>query len=122
MNKKFKIELSEPKLVYAPTMNEAISHWGVYAIPRMWREPDGSLIVRFNGEDDTEEPEDRQRLRSAYFRSVDNGATWERCNDDAHRFGGTGNGGWICGDLNVYGRVYMSTVGLGICYCDKTEK
>ena len=56
------------------------------------------------------------------YMSEDNGATWTRCNDDAHRFGGTGNGGWISGDLNVYGRVYMSTVGLGICYCDKTEK
>ncbi len=56
------------------------------------------------------------------YMSEDNGATWTRCNDDAHRFGGMGNGDWICGDLNVYGRVYMSTVGLGICYCDKTEK
>lgn len=56
------------------------------------------------------------------YMTEDNGATWERCNDDAHRFGGLGNGDWICGDLNVYGRVYMSTVGLGICYCDKTEK
>ncbi len=56
------------------------------------------------------------------YMSEDNGATWTRCNDDAHRFGGTGNGGWISGDLNVYGRVYMSTVGLGIVYCDKVEK
>ncbi|MGN0688180.1 MAG: hypothetical protein ACI4KA_08750 [Oscillospiraceae bacterium] len=56
------------------------------------------------------------------YMSEDNGASWIRCNDDSHRFGGTGNGGWISGDLNVYGRVYMSTVGLGICYCDKTDK
>ncbi len=56
------------------------------------------------------------------YMSEDNGTTWERCNDDAHRFGGTGNGGLISGDLNVYGRVYMTTVGLGICYCDKREK
>ena len=56
------------------------------------------------------------------YMSEDDGATWTRVNDDAHRFGGLGNGDWICGDLNVYGRVYMSTVGLGICYCDKTEK
>lgn len=56
------------------------------------------------------------------YMSEDSGASWQRVNDDAHRFGGLGNGGWICGDLNVYGRVYMSTVGLGICYCDKTEK
>lgn len=56
------------------------------------------------------------------YMSEDSGASWQRVNDDAHRFGGLGNGDWICGDLNVYGRVYMSTVGLGICYCDKTEK
>lgn len=56
------------------------------------------------------------------FMSEDDGATWTQVNDAAHRFGGTGNGGWICGDMNVYGRCYMSTVGLGIVYCDKTEK
>lgn len=56
------------------------------------------------------------------YMSEDNGATWTQVNDAAHRFGGTGNGGWISGDLNVYGRCYMSTVGLGIVYCDKTEK
>lgn len=56
------------------------------------------------------------------YMSEDEGATWTQINDEAHRFGGTGNGGWISGDLNVYGRCYMSTVGLGIVYCDKTEK
>ncbi len=56
------------------------------------------------------------------FMSEDGGATWTQVNDDAHQFGGTGNGGFISGDMNVYGRCYMSTVGLGIVYCDKTEK
>ena len=56
------------------------------------------------------------------FMSEDNGSTWTQVNDAAHRFGGTGNGGFISGDMNVYGRCYMSTVGLGIVYCDKTEK
>ncbi len=56
------------------------------------------------------------------YMSEDDGATWTRVNDDAHQFGGTGNGGWISGDMNTYGRCYMSTVGLGIVYCDKTEK
>lgn len=56
------------------------------------------------------------------YMSEDDGASWVRINDDAHQFGGTGNGGFICGDLNVYGRCYMSTVGLGIVYCDKIEK
>lgn len=56
------------------------------------------------------------------YMSEDNGATWVRINDDQHQFGGTGNGVVISGDMNVYGRCYMSTVGLGIVYCDKNEK
>jgi hypothetical protein len=56
------------------------------------------------------------------YMSEDNGATWSRVNDDSHQFGGTGNGTFISGDMNVYGRCYMSTVGLGIIYCDKNEK
>lgn len=56
------------------------------------------------------------------YMSEDSGASWSRVDDDLHRFGGLGNGHFICGDMNVYGRVYMSTVGLGIAYCDKNEK
>lgn len=52
------------------------------------------------------------------FRSIDQGMTWERVNDDLHQYGGTGNGNFIVGDMNVYGRVYMSTVGRGIVYGD----
>ena len=47
------------------------------------------------------------------FRSVDNGATWQRIDDDAHRFG------WIyavTGDARVFGRVYFATVGRGIIH------
>ena len=47
-----KIEMSEPILVHAPEMNERIANWGVYAIPRMWREQNGELVIRFNGEAD----------------------------------------------------------------------
>lgn len=56
------------------------------------------------------------------YMSEDNGATWSRVNDDLHQFGGTGNGCFVSGDMNVYGRCYMSTVGLGTIYCDKIEK
>lgn len=56
------------------------------------------------------------------YMSEDNGTSWIRINDDAHTFGGTGNGVFISGDMNVYGRCYMSTVGLGIVYFDKNEK
>lgn len=38
-----KLTIGDPVLVYAPEMNEASSHWGVYAIPRMWRAPRVSL-------------------------------------------------------------------------------
>ncbi len=48
------------------------------------------------------------------YRSDDTGATWARINDDAHQYGGPGNGELITGDENVYGRVYMSTAGRGL--------
>lgn len=51
-------------------------------------------------------------------RSIDEGATWTRVNDDAHEFGGPGNGQFVIGDMNVYGRVYMSTAGRGIVYAN----
>ncbi len=50
------------------------------------------------------------------LRSIDKGASWMRVNDDAHQFGGTGNGQFVLGDMNTYGMVYMSTVGRGIAY------
>ena len=53
--------------------------------------------------------------------SKDEGKTWERITDEQHQFGGTGNGGFVYGDFNVYGRVYMSTVGLGVVYGDVVE-
>ncbi|SCY90888.1 Por secretion system C-terminal sorting domain-containing protein [Flavobacterium anhuiense] len=52
------------------------------------------------------------------FRSVDQGSNWTRVNDDAHEYGGTGNGNFVMGDMNIYGRVYMSTVGRGLVYGD----
>ncbi|MDR7152283.1 hypothetical protein J2W49_004259 [Hydrogenophaga palleronii] len=50
------------------------------------------------------------------YRSVDAGASWIRINDDAHQFGGPGNGQLVVGDMNAEGVVYMSTVGRGIVY------
>ncbi len=49
------------------------------------------------------------------LRSIDQGASWERVNDDAHQYGGP-QVGWITGDMNSYGTVYMSTAGRGIAY------
>ena len=56
------------------------------------------------------------------YMSENLGESWVRVNDDVHNFGGTGNGVFVSGDMNVYGRCYMSTVGLGIIYFDKNEK
>jgi hypothetical protein len=50
------------------------------------------------------------------YRSLDAGATWTRINDDAHQYGGPGDGQFIVGDMNRYGVVYMSTAGRGIVY------
>jgi xyloglucan-specific exo-beta-1,4-glucanase len=47
-------------------------------------------------------------------RSIDEGASWVRVNDDKHGYGGPANGQFVVGDMNVYGRVYMSTAGRGI--------
>jgi hypothetical protein len=49
------------------------------------------------------------------LRSIDQGAHWDRVNDDAHQYGGALSG-WVTGDMNTYGTVYMSTNGRGIAY------
>lgn len=48
------------------------------------------------------------------YRSDDSGVRWTRINDDRHQFGGPGNAQIVSGDMNEYGRVYMSTVGRGV--------
>ncbi len=50
--------------------------------------------------------------------SEDNGESWKRCNTSETQFGGPGNGYLIKGDFNTYGRVYMSTVGMGVAFGD----
>jgi hypothetical protein len=48
------------------------------------------------------------------FRSTDVGASWTRINDNAHQYGGPGNGRFVLGDMNTFGVVYMSTAGRGL--------
>lgn len=50
------------------------------------------------------------------YYSIDKGASWARMNDDKHQYGGPGNGAFVQGDMNVFGRVYMSSVGRGLVY------
>lgn len=52
------------------------------------------------------------------WHSDDRGKTWMRVSDEAHEYGGLANGEFVVGDLNVYGRVYMSTAGRGLVYAD----
>lgn len=54
-------------------------------------------------------------------RSIDEGATWTRVNDDAHQYGGLANAQSVIGDMNVYGRFYMSAAGRGIIYGESSE-
>ena len=50
------------------------------------------------------------------FRSTDQGASWARMNDDAHEFGGAP---LLIGDMNTFGRLYMSAGGgRGVIYWD----
>jgi xyloglucan-specific exo-beta-1,4-glucanase len=54
-------------------------------------------------------------------RSIDEGVTWQRINDDAHEYGGPANGQFVIGDMNVFGRAYMSTAGRGIVFGESDQ-
>lgn len=56
------------------------------------------------------------------YASEDDGETWEAVTQGAMQFGGMGNGKFLKGDCNTYGRCYISTVGLGVVVCDKKNK
>ena len=60
------------------------------------------------GKPDSSDPE-------GIYRSTDGGASWVCINTD-HLYGGTGNGNYLVGDMDEFGKVYMSTVGCGIVY------
>ncbi|MDE5582172.1 MAG: 1,4-beta-glucanase [Ruminococcus sp.] len=54
------------------------------------------------------------------YRSQDGGHSWVCINTD-HLYGGTGNGNFLVGDMNEFGKVYMSTVGCGIVYGELSD-
>ncbi len=53
------------------------------------------------------------------YASEDKGESWSKLNDDAHNFGNLN--GYITGDSNVYGRVYVATNGRGIIQGDRVQ-
>ena len=84
--KNIQVSISDPILVHAPKMNDAIAKWGVYAIPRLWRNREGELIVRLNGEMDTADEENMQQAPNLYFVSRDDGDTWELVENGEERY------------------------------------
>ncbi len=50
------------------------------------------------------------------YYSTDKGLSWARMNDARHQYGGPGKGAFVQGDMNIFGRVYMSTAGRGLIY------
>lgn len=54
--------------------------------------------------------------------SDDGGASWSPVTVGTMQFGGMGNGNFIKGDCNEYGRCYISSVGLGVIVCDLQGK
>lgn len=54
-------------------------------------------------------------------RSIDEGLSWIRVNDDAHEYGGLANGQLVTGDMNVFGRFYQSSAGRGILYGESND-
>ena len=71
-----RIVMERPRLVYSPPVNCDTEKWGVYAIPKMWRDIVGELVVRFNGEADDGVCE--QCAPNLYFVSNDDGASWRQ--------------------------------------------
>lgn len=50
------------------------------------------------------------------YASEDEGASWTKLTDEEHQFGGYGNGCFLIGDMNEYGKWYFGTVGMGVAY------
>ncbi|MDE6087069.1 MAG: dockerin type I repeat-containing protein, partial [Oscillospiraceae bacterium] len=76
-----------------------------YGAPEKAGDPNALYMY---GKPDASDPE-------GIYRSTDGGKTWV-CINTEHIYGGTGNGNFIVGDMNEFGKLYMSTVGCGIVY------
>lgn len=85
-NLKAELILKSPRLVHVPPVNTATKKWGVYAIPIMWRLPDGNLVIRFNGEQDMASMAEMQQAENLYFISEDQGKTWHLVENGDEKF------------------------------------
>ncbi len=72
-----KVTMEAPIPVCVSPDNEATRRWGVCALPRLWRRPDGSFLLRVNGEQDAIMESAKVQAPNEYFLSWDNGDTWE---------------------------------------------
>ena len=61
----------------------------------------------------------RVRGAQGIFRSLDDGATWQRMDDPDHRYGRISH---LVGDPRVFGRLYFATSGRGVFYGDPASE
>ena len=71
-----KIVLGEEKLVFCAPKNSKTDKWGVYCLPRLWREPSGRLVIQINGDADSAVI-NQDLCPDLFFASNDQGQTWE---------------------------------------------
>lgn len=81
-----KVDIGKEILVHSPPVNENTKKWGVYAIPRLWRELNGELVVRFNGEMDCGDTDNMQKAPNLYFVSIDEGESWHFLEDGDSKY------------------------------------
>lgn len=70
--------LHEAKPVFIAPVNERASHWGVYAIPWMWRTPNGNIYICVNGTPDNADIGYGVSEHDLIFVSKDGGESFER--------------------------------------------
>lgn len=109
-----KVIVGEETLVYSAPINEKTKKWGVYSIPRMWRDVSGRLIIRFNGEQDSGNTDDMDILPNLFFVSDDDGKTWLK---DPH-----GEEKYPIGILNGIGPAYTKTSDGIVAFREKKDR
>ena len=108
------VVLGDETLVYSVPVNENTQRWGVYSIPRLWRDISGKLVVRFNGEMDCGDTDNQQILPNLYFVSADDGRTWQQEAD--------GDSKYPCDILNGIGTPYVKAQGCILAFREQKER